>query len=542
MTGRPESSFPFLMITACLFSWEQDGGCCQEPAQCSSPWSLMRGVVYSQISPGSQTCVVVGPLEEVADLDLSGYGSVLWFAPGVAPRWPADLGAEAENVIVQTVERLDEDQTLRVLEDLILRDALHLPSIFLTEGGQGGSAPLFLPVLDAVFAQFESHRGARQFRQVQGFPMQCNVLTNLPAYVRRRMPDSWAGALDGIPAFICGAGPSLDASVAKLAEIARHGVIFATDSALPALDKLGIQADFALAVDPRKTPARCLPSGARRPDRLIVATATLPAWRQTVAEERTCFLTGRQLTDDWLAENGVRKTAAGVTENCGTTAFELALHLGCRPLCLFGMDHAVDSQDATRTHHQHFADGPGEQAHLPPDRDLPKVPGNYQDEIATPLFRDWRVLDARCAGLPAGMVVNVIDRGARFRNTTLVRPADFSLDGRSETKTARLAQLAPAVSIPEPNARRLFATIRRMAGAVEPTIAGAREAFRLGQRGRVAALMVQAFSQKPFSQLMGNYCLKIVPYLRNPDKIGDIQWREFLAETGALIGLAKNAR
>jgi hypothetical protein len=500
----------------------------------------MRGIISSQVFPGSQTCIVVGALDGVADLDLCTCKAVLWFASGSAPHGLERLGLDPERVTTETVERLEGGRTLKVLDDLIQRDALHMPSVFLTEGVRGASSRLFLPVIDAIFAQLESHRGARFFRQQQGFPTQFNVLTNLPAYVRRRMPNSWAGALDGIPAFICGAGPSLDTSAAKLAEFARHGVIFAADSALSALDKLGIHADFALAVDPRKTPANCLTPGGRRPDRLMVASASLPAWRQTLAEDRVYFLSGRQLTEDWLAENGIPKTATGVTENCGTTAFELALHLGCRPLCLFGMDHAVDGQDTTRWHHKHFNSALQQPLPLPQDRNYPKVPGNFQDEIPTPFFREWRMLDARCAKLPAGLVLNVIDRGARLRNTTLVRPSDFSVDDHSGTKTARLARLAPAESIPESNCQQLFDVIRRVSAAAKPTIAGAREALQRGQRGQVATLLIQAFMQKPFSQLMGNYCLKVIPHLLRSEAVDDDRWNQLITETGELLGLAGN--
>jgi hypothetical protein len=417
-----------------------------------------------------------------------------------------------------------------------------MPSLFVTEGVSGESSRFFAQAIDAIFAQFEAHRGARFFRQQQGFPTQFNVLTNLPAYVRRRMPGSWAGALDGIPAFVCGAGPSLDASVAKLKEFAQRGVIFATDSALTALDRLGIPADFALAVDPRKAPANCLSPGGLRPDRLMLATASLPAWRQTVAEERMFFLSGRQLTEDWLAGNGIQKTLTGVTENCGTTAFELALHLGCRPLCLFGMDHAVDCQDATHWHHQDFSDGLQRQLYRPKGADLPKVPGNFQEEIATPFFREWRMLDARCAGLPALLVLNVTDRGARLRNTTVVRPDDFSMAAHSRTKTPSLSLLAQAESIPEPDFRRLFDAIRSIAATASPAIAEAREALRRGESGHVAKLMIQAFGQEPFSRLMGNYCLKVIPHLLSSEGVEGGQWNQLITETEELLGVAGNLR
>ena len=39
----------------------------------------MLGLASTQISPGAQTCVVVGAIDESVELDLSGYRSILWF-------------------------------------------------------------------------------------------------------------------------------------------------------------------------------------------------------------------------------------------------------------------------------------------------------------------------------------------------------------------------------------------------------------------------------------------------------------------------------
>jgi len=58
------------------------------------------------------------------------------------------------------------------------------------------------------FAQFESHQRARTTRQKDGFKWQSQLLANLGFYARRRVPASWAGALQGLPAFICGAAPA----------------------------------------------------------------------------------------------------------------------------------------------------------------------------------------------------------------------------------------------------------------------------------------------------------------------------------------------
>ena len=501
----------------------------------------MRGIASAQISRGSQTCIVVGGLDGVAELDLGVYPNVLWFGRG-AGTVPDRLRAHPANVSVEPLERLDAKRTVSALDRFIRLDAIRLPSIFVTEDAVGESAVNFLPIIEAIFAQCEMHHRVRGFRQQQGFISQKHVLANLPAYVRRRVPRTWAGALEGVPAFVCGAGPSLDASAAKLAECARHGAVLAADSALRALDKRGIEVDFAVAVDARKTPENCLPPGTRIPARVILASAGAPAWLQAVPRERLYFLSGRQRTEDLLAQAGIAKTAAAISENCGTTAIELALYLGCQPICLFGMDHAVDSKDPSRWHSQDLTESLQKQMQLPPDRNYPKIPGNYQDEIATPLFREWRFLDNRCAALPAGLVRNVIDRGARLRNTTLVHPDDFAADPVWPEKSPHFAGLSAADSVGDDEWEKLRTAVVRDAGCAEEVVA---EALRELQHGRLPlAIQVLAalFKDDRFGILFGNYSLKMRPHLENAAGSSPRLWPELARECHELCALAKSTR
>jgi len=74
---------------------------------------------------------------------------------------------------------------------LIRRDALHLPSVFVTDEVLETDAEPFVPVIDAILPQFESHQRARTTRQKDGFKWQSQLLANLGFYARRRVPASW---------------------------------------------------------------------------------------------------------------------------------------------------------------------------------------------------------------------------------------------------------------------------------------------------------------------------------------------------------------
>ena len=501
----------------------------------------MRGLASTQLSPGAHTCVVVGAVDEAEQLDLSRYRSVLWFTrDAAAATQPA--GLDAARLRIEAVNRLDPGRATTSVDDLIRRDALHLPSVIVTGEAIGESADSYLPVIETIFAQFESHQRARTTRQQDGFTWQSHVLSNLSAYAHRRVPTAWAGALTGLPAFICGAGPSLDASLAKLLPFSERGVIFAADSALGALARVGVTADFAVSVDAGKRPEKCLVPGHASAGRVILASISPPDWQHSVSEHKLHYLSGKQLTEDALVGLGVEKTTVSIEENCGITALALALHLGCGPIYLFGMDHAVDSKEANRWHQRHADPSFEQQIGFHAGRTYPKVPGNYQAEIATPLFREWRALDARCAALPAGLVANVIDRGARLRNTTLVHPDTFSPGPGGADKVDRLESLATVERVSECDWQQMRASFERVADRAAENITRARAALTGGQSEDVIKFLAAAFKRREASLLFGNYSLKILPHLVRPDEADPGLWDQLLHECETLVTLAQNIR
>ncbi len=501
----------------------------------------MRSLASTQISPRAQTAVVVGAVDGLENLDLRGYRSVLWFTRDSASS-VARFNLGPGETLIEPVNTLDATRTHASIDNLIRRDALHLPSLFVTDEVLEPDAEPFAPVIDALLAQFESHQRARTTRQEDGFLWQSHLLENFSAYARRRVPDTWAGALQGLPAYICGAGPSLDASLPSLKIFAKEGVIFAADSALKALAHVGVTADFAVTVDARKLPEKCLAPGHASAGRVILAGISPSSWQYSVAERKLHFLSGRQLSEDGLHRMGIRKTAIGVEENCGITALALALHLGCGPIYLFGMDHAVDSKRPNRWHQRHADPSLELKTPLNSNRPLPKVPGNYQDEIATPLFREWRALDARCAALPAGTLFNVTDRGARLSNTTLVHPEVFAPLEGGGAKEPRLDALDSPDAFDEVTWADARTALHVIAERATGILLEARQELAAGNHLGAADRLATMFREKEFSLLFGNFSLKLMPHLVRPERVDAEAWTQLIAECEMLVERARELR
>jgi hypothetical protein len=390
--------------------------------------------------PGATTCIVIGQPEADLVTELARYRHVLWLTDSNSAQ-TVRTHRVAKSFQRVLVDELPADGIETVLTQFIGYDARHLPSLYVMNGVQDRNTTAYSTVIDAIHEAFQSHHVARVTRQKDGFTWQKHLLQNVSAFVQRRLPAAWEGALHGQPAFVCGAGPSLDVTAPRLAAIADRGVVFAADSALRALARHGISIDFAVSIDAAKQPAKCLAPDSL-PERVVLASVSPPAWCDALPIDRCFFVSGRQVTEDWLATQGVVRTATAAQENCGSTALELARFLGCAPIYLFGLDLAVDSANPASRHNAAADATIYTNSGFNPAQQLPTVPGNYAARVPTFAAGDWRALDERLAEWPAGLVFNVNDRGARYRNTTLVHPDQFVPNTPTTIKNTLLAHLA----------------------------------------------------------------------------------------------------
>ena len=76
-----------------------------------------------------------------------------------------------------------------------------------------------------------------------------HFLANLPPCVGRVPGQSLAGWLEGYPAVLVAAGPSLDRNVELLAEAGDRAVVVGVNTAMGALERSGVRADFVVALE-----------------------------------------------------------------------------------------------------------------------------------------------------------------------------------------------------------------------------------------------------------------------------------------------------
>ncbi len=494
---------------------------------------MPAGFCFEQPTEGATLAIVVGSLNAETVPTLLRYRAILWFvSPLDRATWPAGLPEpfRVVEIPVSAPNVIDD-----ALEAFVRRDPLRLPTVLLgaavmRDAAAADALGTITPALRRILTN-------RVTRQRDGFFWQRNILSNLSAYARRRLPAEWAGALAGFPAVVCGAGPSLDLTGPLLKNWASRAVVFSADSALGALARQGVVADFGVSVDVSKVPQKCLECVPEPPRWLVLANLSPPSWSQVPVAGGIVFCSSRQVTVDWLQQQGVARTLVPVVDNCGVTALALARFLGCAPIYLLGMDQSLDENDAQRRHFQGVNVELYTQSGFNAEMRHPRVPGNYALTVPTHIQADWQALNNLLDSWPQGLVVNVTDRGARLNNTTLMAPGDWRLPAGGDAKAPRLEGLT-LLSPPEEPLAAILMRVRAVAQS------------RLAQIEAFAAMVAKGgpplakqgfrelFMDADFASLMGAFSLKLMPYLSSPFE-GDVGlWEGLVAECLELTRLA----
>ena len=195
-----------------------------------------------------------------------------------------------------------------------------------------------------VISEIDSTFRSRKTRNEVGYQRQFQVFENLCGYLKGRVPDEWR---DNSLAVVVGAGTSLDQTLPLLKEGFPKPVVIAADSSLRALRSIGIDPDFVVSIDAEKTHDSCSEAN-YAPGIAILSSQSHGSWREKWSN-KCRFLSGRVLTEDWLAEKGIAKTKLQAVNNAGLTALLFADFLGPAGIILTGMDLAQGGKgnDAT---------------------------------------------------------------------------------------------------------------------------------------------------------------------------------------------------
>jgi len=225
----------------------------------------------------------------------------------------------------------------------------------------------------------------------------------------------------GVPAIICGAGPSLTKQIPFLKTLADKAVIIAGGSALNALQAAGVKPHFGAGIDPNSAQLERLKEthGADLP---FFYRNRLFAQALDEVKGPRLYIPGCGGYDvaDWIDERlGFSGEFIDEGHNVVNFSLEIASRLGCSPLILVGVDLAY-------TDNQHYAQGI-------PQTALPFDVLMRTDIHGEPIKTEWKwvaeaewisdfsqthtVFNATEGGMPIPAVTNIPLQEIKWRKT-----------------------------------------------------------------------------------------------------------------------------
>lgn len=179
-----------------------------------------------------------------------------------------------------------------------------------------------------------------------------NYYTNLLKLPESCAGNKFFGKFKGVPAVICGAGPSLEKQMDQIGKLQNKALIFGCGSAMNALNAAGINPHFGAAIDPNSEQLKRLESNS--------ATGVPYFYRNRVFPEALDKIKGPRLyitgcggydVSDWF-EDKLKISRKELEEGYNVVNFsiEIAKQLGCNPIIMTGCDLAYTGMKA-------YADG-----------------------------------------------------------------------------------------------------------------------------------------------------------------------------------------
>ncbi|MBP7779399.1 MAG: DUF115 domain-containing protein [Acidobacteria bacterium] len=168
-----------------------------------------------------------------------------------------------------------------------------------------------------------------------------NTLTNLAHLRSAASPAVLVGRFADVPAVVVGAGPSLDGQLAALAALAGRALIVSTDTAWRPLVAAGIDPHLVVAIDPTPENGRHLRDVPARRSTWVMAEGSVdPQALEPLTGRVGLFRVGEHHPWPWLAGLGVNRPVVRAWGSVLTSAFDLAIGMGCGPVVFVGADLA----------------------------------------------------------------------------------------------------------------------------------------------------------------------------------------------------------
>lgn len=312
----------------------------------------------------------------------------------------------------------DKKKFISSIANFLLLDTQSPPEVKVASSVQDYETPLYEELIQIILTEIDSLLRARKTRKETGYTRQLQIFSNLDGYLLARIPEEWKDLGREKLAIVVGSGPSLDITLEHIKKGLPCPIIVATDSSLKALAKEKISPHFVISIDPDKSVDACSQAGIT-PGIAILSSQSHPSWSN--AWPNKCFISGRVITEDWLAEKGVGKTSLLAINNAGLTALAVADFFNPAAILLVGMDLAGSGDGSIR-----YAQNTGRSNIEINASIFHEIPGNFDQTVPTPFFSDWKETSDACSNFSRKRsIINLNDRGAALEGASLIHPNDF---------------------------------------------------------------------------------------------------------------------
>lgn len=270
-----------------------------------------------------------------------------------------------------------------------------------------------------------------------GGMIQENIIRNVPYILSLPSVSIFKGMFPNVPAFVIGAGPSLDRNMDCLADVGERGILIASDTILKPLRNRGIHPHIVVTTDPTELNTRHFLDIGELDDTMLVFSPSvnyrIP--KQLKGNKTIIPLQASRLLSLFSqVKQDANPLRTGV--NVGQTCYNLAAYMGCGPIVLAGLDFSFPIEggfthaSGTALQRRIYAtDTPGkmrvellDEARSLEEFEPAYLPGNAVEKVATNKF--WlnylRSMEQEISktGVP---VLNCAEGGARIEGT-LIRP------------------------------------------------------------------------------------------------------------------------
>jgi hypothetical protein len=167
-----------------------------------------------------------------------------------------------------------------------------------------------------------------------------HTLANAPTIAREGDAGRLRGAFAGTPALIAAAGPSLNRNINELAPVRDNALVIACDTAALPMLSAGLAPHLVVAVDASEANARHLAAFPSGRTWLAAEASVHPSAVRPFAGRTFFFKVSDHEPWPWLGSFGLDRARLDAWGSVMTTAFALALEMGCDPIVFIGADLA----------------------------------------------------------------------------------------------------------------------------------------------------------------------------------------------------------